>query len=190
MIRLATLPLTLLGLALLATPATATTLLEVGVPAMTRTSQWVVRAQVVAVTPVDLRGEGAGLFTDVTLEVAEVYRGHEVPQTHVLRLLGGAGADGTSLWIPGMPRFSPGEDVVLFLERTPRGQVPCGLAQGVWRVAPDAQGSLWVRQSEVRAHVVRRDADGGLVEAPEPVSSGVQLLDELVAEVYAAQLEP
>lgn len=168
--------------------ASATTVLQVDVETMTQTSEWVMRATVAAVQPVDLRAEGKGIFTDVTLNVREVYRGEQVPATYVLRLLGGRGIDGTSLWIPGMPKFQAGEDVVLFLEKTSTGHIPCGLGQGVWRVTPGAQNALWVDQALGGAHLMRRGADGRLVEAPERVHSGARLLDELVAEVYATLL--
>ncbi len=179
-----------LALGLLFTPsiASATTVLQVDVETMTETSDWVVRASVASVQAVDLRAEGQGIFTDVTLTVREVYRGEQVPATYVLRLLGGRGVDGTSLWIPGMPKFQQGEDVVLFLEKTLTGHIPCGLGQGVWRVAPGAQGALWVDQSVGGAHLMRRGADGRLSEAPERVHSGARLLNELVAEVYSVLL--
>ena len=63
------------------TPAHATTMLRVDVPEMTLTSEWVVRARVVDVKSVDLRSEGRGIFTDVTLQMRETYRGIDVPET-------------------------------------------------------------------------------------------------------------
>ena len=177
------------GAVLLATGAAqATTLLHVGVGDMTRTSEWVVRAQVVAVSSVDLRSEGRGIFTDVELAIRDVYRGQGVPERTTLRLLGGHGQDGISVWVPGMPRFAPGEEVVLFLERTSRGHVPCGLGQGVWRVHHVPGGQAWVIQDSGGAHVLERTPSGGLREHQGPIATTGKLLGELAAEVYAAQL--
>lgn len=171
-----------------APPAVATTVLAVGVPEMTRTSEWVVRATVREVRPADLRSEGRGIFTDVVLDVTEVWRGESVPARTTLRLLGGKGADGMSTRVPGMPRFLPGEDVVLFLERTPLGHVPCGLGQGVWGVEADAQGRPWVRQRSGGVHRLRRAADGRLREAAPEDHTPLRLLDDLALEVYDALL--
>ncbi|MGM0574754.1 MAG: hypothetical protein ACQEXJ_07615 [Myxococcota bacterium] len=171
----------------LAPPAAATTVVQVDVPTMTRTSEWVVRAHVERVEPVDLRGRGGSLATDVTLVVRDVYRGRDVPSRYVLRLPGGEGADGMTMRVPGMPRFARGEDVVLFLERTPTGHVPCGLGQGVWRVVTDATGRTWVRQSPSGVHVVRRDDRGRLVEAPPRLFSDARPLWDLVAQIQAAR---
>lgn len=141
-----------------------------------------------SVRSVDLRGEGRGIFTDVTLQMREVYRGIDVPETYVLRLIGGRGAGDVALWIPGMPRFTAGEDVVLFLEATSLGHIPCGLGQGVWRVHTTESGAIWTERGLGDVHLMRRDPNGRLVHAPVPLISTARLLDDLVADVYAAQL--
>ena len=174
--------------ALFQSDAKATTLLAVDVPEMTLASEWVVRAKVLGVKSVDLRAEGRGIFTDVTLQIREVYRGVDVPTTYVLRLLGGRGLDNMALWIPGMPRFVAGEEVVLFLEATSAGHIPCGLGQGVWRVEMSANGAAWTQRSLGDVHLMRRNAKGQLEHAPTLPVSSARLLDDLVAEVYATQL--
>lgn len=166
--------------------ALATTVLKVDVPTMTQTSEWVVRAQVHRVTPADLRKEGRGFFTDVELQISEVYRGAKVPARYVLRLIGGEGADGMRMWIPGMPRFAVGDDVVIFLERTSAGHIPCGLSQGVYRVTPDALGDLWVRQAPHSVHLMRRDLHGRLEGVPPRLFTPAQRLDELITEIYGS----
>lgn len=173
-------------LALLATvgapSASATTVLQVSIPEMTQTSQWVVQAHVLDVTSKDLRDQGQGLFTDVELLITEVYVGVAVPQTYTLRLIGGRGRDGMTLKIPGMPGFIVGEDVVVFLEATSMGHIPCGLGQGVWRMLETPSGT-WVRQSMVGAHLMRRAARGGLVAADDVVHD-VRPLHDLLDEVF------
>ncbi len=128
--------LALLWATLRPTPAAATTVLAMDVPSMARVSEWVVRARVIATRDVDLRpAVKSGLHTDVELEVLEVIRGSGVPARYAMRLLGGTGADGIALTVPGMPRFKAGEEVVIFLEKSKDGHLPCGLEQGVWRVS-------------------------------------------------------
>lgn len=167
--------------------ASATTVLRVGIPEMTRTSEWILRAHVRDVRSVDLRADGRGLVTDVTLAVADVYKGENVPKTYVLRLMGGLGADGMALTIPGMPTFAPGEEVVLFLEATNLGHVPCGLGQGVYRVHVASDGRRWVRGSASGLHMMARDEDGRL-RTVEPAAVAETSLEALVAQIYAAEL--
>lgn len=184
------LSLAALSLLLLAAwPAQATTLLRVDVPGMTVAYQWVVRADILSVKSVDLRSEGRGIFTDVEMTIREVYLGEDVPKKYTLRLVGGQGDDGKVLWIPGMPGFTPGEDVVLFLEKTSLGHIPCGLGQGVWRVTQDATGTPWARQSIGSAHMFERQQDGQLHHVEPALLTNARLLNSLVNEVYAAQLD-
>ena len=177
----------LILLTLIATPAMATTVMKVDVPTMTQTSEWVVRAHVTEIRNVDLRREGKGFFTDVDLTITEVYRGQNVPERYTMRMIGGHGADGLNLWIPGMPRFRTGDESVLFLERTSAGHIPCGLGQGVWRVRADLKGNAWVTQGGQGMHLVRRDHTGRLAPAHQPPLTSVHLLHDLVTEIYAAQ---
>ena len=168
--------------------ASATTVLQVDVAAMTGTSEWVVNARVLAVDDVDLRAQGGGLATDITLSIDEVYKGDATtPRRYVLRLPGGHGRDGLAMVIPGMPRFTVGERVVLFLEKTSRGHIPCGLGQGVWRVRSDPHGRAWVEQSAQTLHMVKRGPGGRLVNERAPQLSGAKSLAELVQEIDEAQ---
>lgn len=180
---------TLLILALLfvAPSALGTTVLKVDLDQLTHTSQWVLRVHVEQVQVVDLRREGRNLVTDIQMTVREVYKGVDVPARYTLRLPGGSGEDGVTLRIPGMPTFQPGEDVVLFLEQTAVGHIPCGLGQGVWRVHKGAANQSWVRQSVGAVHLMTRDRSGRLVEAPPVLHSAATTLGELIARVYAAQ---
>lgn len=177
----------LIFLTLTTTAAMATTVMKVDVPTMTQTSEWVVRAHVTEIRNLDLRHQGKGFFTDVDLTITEVYRGQNVPERYTMRMIGGYGADGLNLWIPGMPRFTTGQESVLFLERTSAGHIPCGLGQGVWRVRADLKGNPWVTQGGQGMHLVRRDHTGRLAPAHQPPLTSVHLLQELVTEIYAAQ---
>jgi hypothetical protein len=56
-------------------------------------------------------------FSYVTLATLETIKGR-VPESFAVRLAGGRVGD-LVVWIPGTPQFSPGSEVVLFLERVP-----------------------------------------------------------------------
>ncbi len=169
------------------THAEAATVLKVDVPAMVRLSESVVRARVAATRNVDLRPSvKSGLFTDVELEILEVIRGPARPGHHILRLPGGTGADGIALTVPGMPRFAPGEEVVVFLEKSAHGHVPCGLEQGVWRVQRAADGTATATQSTTGLQLMARNADGRL-KAIEGHPGQVMPLDALLRGIRAAR---
>ena len=172
---------------LAATPAFATTVLKVEVPEMTRTSEWVVRAHVMSVTPVDLRSEGKTFHTDVEFLIEDVFKGEDVPSRYVMRQIGGHGADGMRMWIPGMPVFQRGEEVVLFLEKTSAGHIPCGLGQGVWRVRRDAKDRPWVAQSTDGVHLMERAPTGKLRETHPPLMTRVRSMSDLAMEIQQAQ---
>lgn len=185
--HLATLALALAALSVTASGASATTVLQVDVPTMTRTAEWVVRARVADVGFTDRRDEGGRIFTDVQLEIREVYKGRDVPARYRLRLIGGRAPDGTAVRVPGMPTFEAGEEVVLFLEPTSLGHVPVGLGQGVWRVHRDTAGRPWVRQATGSVNLVRRAPGGGLSPAPRPRYTPARSLEDLVASIQRAR---
>jgi hypothetical protein len=168
--------------------AQATTVLKVNTAQMAHTSQWVVRANVLSVKTVDLRHEGRALFTDIELAFTEIYGGKAVPSRYTLRLIGGTGADGVVLKIPGMPVFHAGEDVVLFLEKTPVGHIPCGLGQGVFRVLNTPSGDLWVRQATGHVNLLKRAKNGRLTTAHPTFDETNMPLDTLVSKIHHALL--
>lgn len=161
-------PMVLLALAL-AAPARATTVLKLPVDQMTQRADLVIRAEV---TDVSVRIESGGvrpLSTQVTLRVVQVIKGHASSPVLRLDLLGGV-TERASVVIPGMPSFRIGEEVVLFLERTPRGFIPAGLTQGKYTVRHERQGNLRVSREILGVSRVMRDPTGRLVhvEGPDP----------------------
>ncbi|TNF24242.1 MAG: hypothetical protein EP329_25360 [Deltaproteobacteria bacterium] len=171
-------------------PARATTVLFVGVGEMTTLSDWIVQVRVTDVAFIDLRAEGKGLFTDITMDVIDVFKGQDVPKRYVMRLVGGRGADGMALMVPGMPVFSVGQRAVLFLEKTNIGHVPCGLGQGVWRIHDSNASRPWVEQSIHDLHMMRRNEHGNLEEVElEPASWGLPMI-RLIEEIYATLDRP
>ncbi len=110
--------------------AKATTLLRMSLAQMSRTAGAIVRARCVGNTT----GWDAGeIWTFTSFEVEEAWRGAPAAQITV-RLLGGRVGNLTSS-VSGVPRFRPGEDVVLFLEPTPRGDYSIvSWQQGTFRI--------------------------------------------------------
>ena len=168
--------------------AQATTVMKVDTGQLANTSEWVVRATVTSVTNVDLRREGRGLFTDIDLTFTEIYGGKKVPSRYTLRLIGGTGKDGVVLKIPGMPQFRTGEDVVLFLEKTPTGHIPCGLGQGVFHVLQTPSGDHWVRQATGHVNLLKRARNGRLTHAETTFDQSNMPLDTLINKIHSALL--
>ena len=86
-------------------------------------------------------------------------------------------AFGRTMSIPGMPRFSPGDEVVLILERTASGFALAGLAQGVFRV--DRAGTVPIVKRDLAGlELVERKA-GALREPLGRTPRLDALLDEI-----------
>ena len=121
-------------LAVLAVPAgLATTLARMDLDELTRTAAVVARARCLATSS---RWEDGHLWTLTTFEVTEVWKS-ETPRTIVVRLVGGQDGHRT-VQVDGVPRFRAGEEVVLFLESSGKGELTVtGWAQGTFRIARD-----------------------------------------------------
>ena len=90
-------------------------------------------------------------ITRVRLDVIETIEGEAGARRITLTVPGGE-RDGVALDYLGRPRFEPGEEVVLFLQRRPTGAfLPVGLAQGRLEVERDAATG---------GHALRRDLAG------------------------------
>lgn len=82
---------------------------------------------------VDVRQTEGGIFTFSEFEVLRVVRG-SLPGDHLtLRLIGGRVGD-VQIRTPFVPKFTPGEEVVLFLGRDNPDGYPTIFIQGVFRV--------------------------------------------------------
>ena len=110
--------------------ARATTLMRMSVEKLARTAEVVARARCVA----NVTGWDAGeIWTVTTFQIEETWKG--APGALItVRLLGGRAGNLTST-VDGVPRFQAGEDVVLFLERTARGDFSVvSWMQGTFRI--------------------------------------------------------
>jgi hypothetical protein len=119
-----------LGISLAASGITATTLARMSVEQMSQTAPVIVRARCLANST---RWDAGEIWTFSTFAVEEVWKG-SVPAQITVRLLGGTAGNLTST-VAGIPRFRPGETVVLFLELTSRGDLSVlSWQQGTFRV--------------------------------------------------------
>jgi hypothetical protein len=129
----------------LCAPLRATTLLRMSVAQMAQRATLIVRARCRA----NSAGWDAGeIWTLTDFEIVAVWRG-SAPARITVRLLGGTAGNLTSS-VSGVPRFRPGEEVVLFLEPTPRGD---------YSVLSWEQGTFRIRRDHVtHEEIVTRDA--------------------------------
>ena len=125
----------LLAMLLMPIAAGATTLLRMSVETLSQAAGVIVRAQCLE----NSAGWDAGeIWTFTSFEVKEVWSG-SAPARITVRLLGGRVGDFTSS-VSGVPRFRPGENVVLFLEATPRGDFSVvSWQQGTFRIRRDVR---------------------------------------------------
>jgi hypothetical protein len=113
--------------------ARATTLMRMSVAQMSRTARVIVRARCLGNS---VSWDAGEIWTFTSFDVEEVWRGY-APARVVVRLLGGRLGNVTSS-VSGIPRFRAGEEVVLFLEPTPRGDFSVvSWEQGTFRIRPD-----------------------------------------------------
>jgi hypothetical protein len=119
------------------TVANSTTLARMSVAQMTHAAQLVVRAR--CVTNFTLWDDGE-IWTFTTFAVEETWKGAHAENSNqdiTVRLLGGTVGNLTSV-VSGVPRFAPGEEVILFLEPTSRGDFSIvSWVQGTFRVRHD-----------------------------------------------------
>lgn len=102
-------------------------------------SDYVVRARVAAVAAAwQDRGQGRVIVSHVTLEVREVIAG-QPPTPLVLEVMGGRVGE-QEMVVAGAPRWSVGDEDILFIQANGRQIVPLtGLMHGLYRVVRDAK---------------------------------------------------
>ena len=95
-------------------PARATTLKRMSVADLSRVAHTIVRVRCVTNST---RWDAGEIWTFTTFDIKETWKG-SAPAQITVRLLGGNAENLTST-VSGVPRFAPGEELILFLERTP-----------------------------------------------------------------------
>jgi hypothetical protein len=128
---------------LLCAAASATTLARMTIEQMTRASQLVVRAKCLGNSTGWDDGE---IWTFSEFQVEDTWKGTP-PSNLTVRLLGGRAGNLASS-VPGVPRFRPGEEVVLFLEPTRKGDFSVvSWVQGTFRIRRNSRtGEEWAAQ--------------------------------------------
>ena len=112
------------------------------------------------------------VVTRVTFDVREIFKSDATPPggpTIDLVIPGGA-LDGVTYVVHGMPRFAPGEEVLVYASASHPSsgvRVPVGLAQGIYRVKRK-DGVATARRDTREAHLVGPDGvvPGHLRELP------------------------
>lgn len=127
------------------------------------------------------------IFTDIELEVIS-YLGGQGPETVRIRQVGGRVGD-TEIWVAGQPRFSVGEQVVVFLEpiesdESNRWVVLC-MAAGLFRVQHDQLTGELVLQRNL--HGVSRIPGPGRRNLIRQHVARPLLLRELAEQVTTAR---
>ncbi|HQP89073.1 MAG TPA: hypothetical protein PLL76_22690, partial [Thermoanaerobaculia bacterium] len=119
-----------------------------------------------------LAGPGSLPETRTAFDVIDTLAGSGVPLVEVA-VPGGELSGGPTLVLDGVPRFSPGALYVLALRIRGDGvMVPTELGLGVFDVVRDEAGRDYATRAMFRSERVAtrfREADGSLVERPEPL---------------------
>jgi hypothetical protein len=111
----------------------ATTLARMPLEKMARTAPLIVRARC---SGNSTRWDAGEIWTFTNFDVQETWRG-SAPPVIAVRLLGGRLGNLTST-VSGVPRFQAGEEVILFLQPTSRGDFSVvSWAQGTMRIRRD-----------------------------------------------------
>lgn len=150
-------------------PTSATTLMRMSLAQMAHAAQLIVRARCAG----NSTGWDAGeIWTFTSFDVEEAWHG-SAPSRISVRLLGGRAGNITST-VSGIPRFSPGEEVVLFLEPTPRGDFSIvSWEQGTFRLRRDARAGEEIAVQDTASFPVfdpatRRFETAGIRDLPIP----------------------
>lgn len=126
--------LTAFGL-LLPSLAESTTLAQLSLAQLVNSAQTVVHARAIGSSCVWRNGE---IWTVTTLRVLENWKGSSAPEIKVWMI--GGQINRIMSYVPGAPRFRPGEEVVLFLEPTHTGDLSItAWGEGTFRVRFDAR---------------------------------------------------
>ncbi len=164
------------------TPADATTVLRISLEKMTRASAVILHGTVASSQAVAVKGNERHIRTDVTIEITELVKGPKDMRRITLELPGGQ-LGKYAMKIPGMPSFTAGQEVVLFLEKTAQNWALTGLGQGKFTVYRAADGSKMVRRQLDGIHFVGYDSSGRFKAMPQPRDKPAQTLSSLLSQV-------
>lgn len=139
------LPIVVLLVGLLAVPAAfAATVQKLTLQELTKKSDSIVRARVTDATS-NWDANHKEIYTYYTFQILEPVKGRKGETTLTLREIGGTVGNIASV-VPGMPGFSKGEEVILFLTPKDAAGYPwvMGLQQGKYTIV-EKDGAKFVR---------------------------------------------
>jgi hypothetical protein len=166
--------------------STATTLLEVGVDEMSAEAELVVQGHVAWD---DAKQQGPDIYTYTGIEVTRCIAG-ECPEAVTLKHRGGTVGQHTLL-IPGMPRFEPGQEVLLFLRPDPEGDdglySVLAMVQGFFLVLQDPETGDDVAVQQLEGVSVAAAGEDGLIVLKKKTKPVVMELSALVSWIQQAR---
>jgi hypothetical protein len=179
------LPMLLAGLLLIGLPAAATTMLRLDVPELAQSSDTVVHG---TVRRVESRwsGDRRRIITDVEIQVTEALKGE--PGSTVLLIQPGGSVGDIGQAVHGSASFTPGEEVVVFLERKGASAFRLsGMAQGKYQVrrAADSQTVLAVPEDTQQVLLLDPDTRQATTSTRKTLT-----LQELKAAIRTALQQP
>lgn len=119
----------------------ATTLRYLSSDELVSEADSVVHGRVLAVEP-RWTDNMSAIYTSITLDVIEVFKGISKKDTLEFTFLGG-NLDGVALMYEHQPSFVPDEEVLVFLRKQSDGShLLMALSQGVWRKKDSSSGDL------------------------------------------------
>ncbi|HYO70939.1 MAG TPA: hypothetical protein VEU33_33150 [Archangium sp.] len=166
---------------LLSLAASATTMLRADLPELAHTSDAIVHG---TVRRVESRwsGDGRRIITDVEIQVTEALKGQAGGTVLVTQPGGRVGDIGQR--VSGLAAFTPGEEVVVFLERHGRQAFRVsGMVQGKYQVQRSEDGKSAMAVPEPTGDVLLLDRDS---RQPTPSSQRSMSLPELKAAIRTA----
>ncbi len=168
-----------------AAPAGATTVRLYAEEEMVRTAHAIVRGHVLSVTP---RWDNSGLIvTDVTVAVERNLKNAAGPKVVFTQLGGKVGE--RELHVAGTSTYTPGEEVLVFLERGGGGLVEMGVGAGKWHIERKDGVPMVERQL---AHLAFANVAGGRTQlvapptssGPEPLAAFEGRITQVLAKVH------
>jgi len=157
--------------------ASATTVMRVPLEEFVQKCDLVVHAIVLQSQVKETTGENPSIVTEVRFHIFDVLKGHFTAPELVIRLPGGVGRN-FIISVPGVPRFTPGDEVILFLEQTSDGFKPAGLGLGVYRVYFDEKlGKVRAKRSLEGVMVIERDKTGVMYQHSGPITHADDEMD-------------
>jgi hypothetical protein len=165
-------------------PALSTTMIRYSTEELTVVSDYVVEGVVTHIES-RFREDHQSVYTYVTVQVNEVYKGRLDTPAVVLEEVGGT-ANGVSITVISSPEFSVGERVILFLETKNADYLRVyGMAQGKFTVVTDGTtgARTLVRQPGID-ETFNRSYTGELDSTVNP-ATGVRDYDAFVGTIKA-----